>query len=59
MGINFWARVTALRDFFHAFKKPQGDNGLATNIYYFPSILELNLGPDETFIWDLDFPDFT
>ena len=26
-------------------------------IYYFSSILELNLGPDETFIWDLDFPD--
>ena len=24
---------------------------------YFSSILELNLGPDETFIWDLDFPD--
>ena len=26
-------------------------------IYDFSSILELNLGPDETFIWDLDFPD--
>ena len=24
-------------------------------IYDFSSILELNLGPDETFIWDLDF----
>ena len=26
-------------------------------IYDFSSILELHLGPDETFIWDLDFPD--
>ena len=26
-------------------------------IYDFPSILELHLGPDEIFIWDLDFPD--
>ena len=32
-------------------------DGLTPYIYDFSSMLEVTLGPDETFIWDLDFPD--